>query len=291
MEATDLVPRPGSVTWRYAGDARLIATGAHSILLQVAHPTVGAGVTEHSGFRADPWGRLLRTLDYFYVMVYGGPEAAARMGNRIRDMHREIRGVRPDGRRYHALEPEAYAWVHATLADSLVRWHQLFGRAMEQHEIDQYYAEWRRCGELVGVLESDLPDNWPEFREYLEEMVEERLQRTAAVDEVLEALEHPADPRLPFPAETAWRLARTPANHHVALITGGLLRPALRELFGIEWSRGKQHQLRLMAAASRAATPLLPPTLRNIGPRYLHWRREAISRGDATTLSRDRVPA
>src|ERR1044072_1062701 len=79
-EAPALTPKPGSVTWRYAGDARLIATGAYAILLQVGHPAVGAGVSEHSEFRADPWGRLLRTLDYTYTMSYGGPVLATEMG-------------------------------------------------------------------------------------------------------------------------------------------------------------------------------------------------------------------
>src|SRR5262245_53611255 len=119
-EVPSLTPAPGSVVWRHAGDARLIWTGAYAILLQVAHPTVGAGVSQHSNFRADPWGRLLRTLDYSYVMVYGGPAAASEMGRRMREMHREIRGELPDGRAYHALEPDAFAWVHATLADSIV---------------------------------------------------------------------------------------------------------------------------------------------------------------------------
>src|SRR5262245_49817049 len=187
VEATDLAPRRGSVVWRYSGDARLIATGAHAILLQVAHPTVGAGVTEHSNFRADPWGRLLRTLDYSYVMVYGGPAAAAEMGRRLREMHREIRGDRSDGRPYHALEPEAFAWVHATLADSIVRGNELLARPLGDG-VERFWEEWRRYGRLIGVRDGDLPASWGQFQGYFEEMVEERLERTAAVDEVLESL-------------------------------------------------------------------------------------------------------
>ena len=38
-------------------------------------------------------------------------------------MHKRIKGVRPDGERYHALEPRPYAWVHATLAEAIVRAH------------------------------------------------------------------------------------------------------------------------------------------------------------------------
>src|SRR5436305_3979725 len=106
-----LVPAPDSITWQRAGDGRLLMAAGYALLLQVSHPTVGAGVSEHSNFRSDPWGRLLRTLDFTCTMVYGGPEAACEMGGRIRTMHGRIKGTRPDGRRYDALEPGAYAWV------------------------------------------------------------------------------------------------------------------------------------------------------------------------------------
>jgi len=272
MNTTALVPTPGSVSWRYAGDARLLSTGAYALLLQVAHPTVGAGVTEHSNFRADPWGRLLRTLDYSYAMTFGGPELAVATGRGIREMHKRIKGVKPDGERYHALEPEAYAWVHATLAHSIVRGHEVLGKPMADDEIELFYLEWRRSGELIGVRERDLPDCWEEFGPYFERMTSERLERTAAVDEVLDALKEPTRPDLRFLPPAAWRLARIPAAHHIDLVTAGLLGPDLRDRFGLRWSRAREQELRLLARASRATTPLLPRALRNVGPSYLRWR-------------------
>lgn len=269
---TDLVPIPGSVAWRYAGDVRLLASAAYALLLQVAHPTVGAGVTEHSNFRADPWGRLFRTLDYTYSMTYGGPELAAATGHGIREMHKRIKGVKPDGERYHALEPEAYAWVHATLAHSIVRGHRLLGRPMAPAEVGRFYLEWRRSGELIGVRERDLPPSWGDFGPYFERMTAERLERTAAVDEVIAALRDPTRPEIRFLPEAAWRLARIPATRQIDLVTGGLLGPELRERFGLRWSRAKERELRLLAGASRAATPLLPGVLRNVGPGYLRRR-------------------
>lgn len=285
-EIPALLPQPGSAVWRYAGDVRLIATGAYAILLQVAHPTVGAGVSEHSDFRADPWGRLLRTLDYSYVMTYGGPALAGEMGRRIREMHKSIRGTKPDGEAYHALEPEAYAWVHGTLAHSIVRGHELLGSPIPAAELEAFYAGWRRGGRLIGVRERDLPESWVEFGEYFDRMAATRLVRTAAVDEVLEALDSPARPELPFLPERAWRIARIPAAGQTALITAGLLSPSLRERFGIAWTPGRERRLRLLGAASRALTPLLPQTLRNVGPAYLRWRRDAIARGEAAAPSR-----
>ena len=80
-EADALAVGPSSVVWRYASDARGLITGAGvALLLQVAHPTVAAGVREHSDFERDPWGRLWRTLDFVNLFIYGGPEAAASTG-------------------------------------------------------------------------------------------------------------------------------------------------------------------------------------------------------------------
>src|SRR5207244_8667812 len=142
-EWASLTPDPSTITWRRAGDARLLLAAGYALLLQVSHPTVGAGVSEHSQFRRDPWGRLLRTLDYTYTMVYGGPRAAAEMGASIRRLHRRIRGVTPDGRSYHALEPRAYAWVHATLAEAIVRAHDRFARPLSIGERELLWAEGR----------------------------------------------------------------------------------------------------------------------------------------------------
>src|ERR687887_136609 len=129
-EASALAPRPDSLLWSYMGDARVMYAAGYALVLQVAHPTVAAGVREHSNYATDPWGRLLRTLDYTTTMAYGGPDAARAMGRRIREMHKHINGRKPTGERYFALEPEAFAWVHATLVASIVIGSERFARPM-----------------------------------------------------------------------------------------------------------------------------------------------------------------
>jgi len=286
-EIRRLVPSPGSAAWELAGDARLLVGAGYALLLQVSHPTVGAGVSEHSDFTADPWGRLVRTLDYAYAMTYGGPRLAGEIGRRVWEMHKRIRGVKPDGTRYHALEPEAYAWVHATLVEAIVSGHRRFGRRLRPDEVEELYADWRRSGRVVGVPEGELPESWAGFREYFDRMVRERLERTAAVQDVLATLTAPSAPPLPLLSESAWRMARLPAAHVSALATIGLLPPLLRERFGVGWSRGQERELRALSALSRAATPVLPPQLRNTGPGYLRLRRKALARGDVASAPPD----
>jgi uncharacterized protein (DUF2236 family) len=179
-EVAHLVPAPGSILWDYGADARLLATASYALMLQVAHPTVAAGVREHSDYARDPWGRLLRTLDYVYVMTYGGPGAAATTGRRLREMHKQIKGPAPDGRRYHALEPAPYAWVHATLVDGIVSGHARFGRPLSPTQVERLYREWLALGRVIGVRDGDLPDDWRGFRDYFDRMVAERLEERSA---------------------------------------------------------------------------------------------------------------
>jgi uncharacterized protein (DUF2236 family) len=283
-----LVPQPGSLTWARAGDARLLLAAGYALLLQVSHPVVGAGVSEHSQFRRDPWGRLLRTLDYSYTMVYGGPQAAGEMGRRIRAMHGRIHGRLPDGRRYHALQPQAYAWVHATLAEAIVRAHATFGTPLALEEREQFWREWRALGRLLGVGQDDLPSSWERFEAYFEQMVDEHLEHTQAATEVLAALARPAPPAPAALLRGLWSLGRLPVSHLLSVVTVGLLPAQLRARLAVPWSPGSERELRATAATLRAMTPFMPPLLANVGPRYLSMRAQAITGAAAPASSAGR---
>jgi uncharacterized protein (DUF2236 family) len=287
-EWPDLVPQPGSIAWARAGDARLLLAAGYALVLQVCHPVVGAGVSEHSQFRSDPWGRLLRTLDYSYTMVYGGPQAAGEMGRRIRSMHARIHGTLPNGRRYHALEPRAYAWVHATLAEAIVRAHATFGSPLAPAEREQFWREWRALGRLLGIGEADLPASWERFGPYFEEMLDSCLVPTPAAADVLAALARPAPPGAAALLRGLWALGRPPFSHLLGLLTVGLLAPRLRTRLAVPWSSGRERELRATAAALRGLTPLMPPVLANVGPRYLRLRAHAIACAAGTASSAGR---
>jgi len=282
--AAELIPPRDGITWRIAGDARIFGASGYALLLQVTHPSVGAGVSQHSNFKEDPWGRLLRTLDYTSSVVYGGPDLAWKVGRRVREMHKRIKGVRPDGERYHALAPNPYAWVHATLAESIVRAHNLFcWPALGPEETAKFWAEWRRMGRLIGVRYEDLPETWPGLLAYFDEMVETELEDTEAAQDVLASLLRPTAPPLPAMRDWVWRVVSWPSTKAGSLATLGMLPPTLRDRLRVEWSTARERRFRRMAAVTRRARPLMPPQARNFGPHYLRWRREAIARGDVAS--------
>ena len=279
-------PPRGSIAWRYASDARTMMGAGAALILQVAHPTVAAGVREHSNFQRDPWGRLLRTLDFTNLLLYGGPEAARVTGERLREMHKRIKGVAPDGTRYHALEPEAYAWVHATLAWVIVDAHRTFGRRMRADQREQFWAEWRALGGLLRVRERDLPATWAEFSSYVDHMVDERLSDNDVVQTVLRTLSAPSEPPAPWLPDAAWKVLRLPAARTLELSTAALLPARLRERVGLRLSERDRIELALLGGVSRRATPVMPAGLRRTGPGYLRARHEAIARDHGFDVAR-----
>ena len=265
---------PGSLVWQLGGDWTVLLGGGRALLLQVAHPTVAAGVEQHSNFRANPWKRLTGTLDLYLAVVFGGEEGARRAGSDLRALHRDIKGVDAEGRRYHALDPEAFAWVHATLVDSAVQMIERFQRPLTPAERQRYYAEMASVGALYGLRSQDLPSEWSSFQLYLDEMTRRRLRDSATVRDVLASVMRPVRPPvLPVP-DAAWRAASWPGAALARLVTIGTLPPALRELLGLRWSEGQQRALEGGQQLIRRLRPLVPERARLMPPAYEARRRE-----------------
>lgn len=279
-EIERLCPGPGSYTWEWADDVRLFAASGYALMLQVAHPTVGAGVHEFSNFRAEPFDRLFRTLDFVNGMAFGGPQIAPGIGRRVREIHKQIRGVDWRGEPYNSLEPKAYAWVHATLFYAGFRARELFVGSPRRELLEGAYDEWRGLGRLVGVRWRDLPESVDEFYEYCDEMIANEIGWTPATDEVLETMAE--RPVAPFPVlrSRLGRAALFPAHRALSLATIGLMTPELRDRLGVSWSQAKEAELRSIAAAARMAGRVSNRPFTNFGPRYLKYRRKAIARGD-----------
>jgi uncharacterized protein (DUF2236 family) len=276
-ELGSLLVGPSSVTWRFASDIRLYLVMLYPLLLQVAHPTVGAGVRDYSDFEQRPWDRLLRTLDWVTLLVYGGEDAVA-AGRQLRALHKGFQGAREDGQPYYALEPHAYAWVHATLIESYVAGHAQFGRPMTRKQTERFYREYRGLGRLVGVRSGDLPPDWESFRRYFDEMTAGELVRTEAVGRVIRSVRHPAAPPLPVP-KPIWRVSSLPAQRSLWLGGIGLMGPASRARLGIGWSWRDERAYQALGRLTRAMTPALPLRLQIMGPGQLRMRRRAIAHG------------
>jgi uncharacterized protein (DUF2236 family) len=177
---------PDSVTWRVHADPILWIAGLRALLLQAVHPAAMAGVLQHSDFRSDPWGRLLRTADYVGVVTFGSNDEVARIGARVRGIHRKVRGTdEATSITYRADDPHLLRWVHCCEVESFVSTYQRATGALSAEEIDAYYAEQTRAAAVVGLDPADVPGSAAEVADYFASMrsetaVDRRARRVAS---------------------------------------------------------------------------------------------------------------
>ncbi|MBJ7520148.1 MAG: DUF2236 domain-containing protein [Solirubrobacteraceae bacterium] len=259
---------PDSVTWRVFGDLTYVLGASRRLLMDVAHPTIAAGVREFSVFQTDPWGRGERTLAMILGVVYGHEDALA-TAQRLREGHQAFRGTTPDGARWSALEPEAFHWVHASIVDGVWTQQRLLGRGWAPREVERFYDEMREVGRLYGVRDRDMPTSWPRFRSWFDEVVADGLERSDMTDAVLHVAAHPTPPPVPILRHRpVWALPGWAGGRLNLLITGGLLPAVLRERLGVRWTPAHQHAFAANAAVLRATVSRLPARLRLLPDAY-----------------------
>ena len=221
-----------------------ILGGGPSVLLQMAHPLVAAGVVEHSDYRRDLWRRLFRTVGALYLIAFGTKAEAERAGEAVQSVHAHVRGTTttrlgrfPAGTPYSAADPELMLWVHATLVEaSLTVYHRLV-HELSADDQERYYREMALVARLFGTPTDVLPRSLAAFRDYFREQVEsETIAVTAPARDVASVI---LEARLPVPLRVL-----VPAHR---LSTAGLLTPRLRAEYGLSWSA--LHELALDLAA------------------------------------------
>ncbi|WP_369275828.1 oxygenase MpaB family protein [Streptomyces sp. R11] len=255
------IPGPGSMTWENMGRLAMLSLGARALVLQTAHPIVGAGVQEHSDFRTDLLPRLARTLTSMQRIVYGTPTEALAEARRVRTLHHTIRGTDRHGRRYHALEPEAYAWVHATLFESVVTFGHVCGAPLTADAQARLYTEWRAVGRMLGLSEYDLPPTAESFRTYFDNTVANRLEVNPVVRDLLGPALLNVSPPAPIPA-ALWKAIWPPLGRRAVQLTISTLPPAYLQRLSISLTDRDKRSSRRFFACTAVVDRLLPDRYR-----------------------------
>lgn len=183
---------PASVAWRISGDLSSPVAGLRSLMIQALHPLAMAGVDQHSGWRADPVGRLAATSAYLAIITFGERGAAERAAARVRRIHETVKGVdTATGRPYSASDPALLLWVHAALVDSNVAARGLFGTPLSDDDADSYIEEMVVAAELVGVSAELVPDSRAALAAYLHSVRPQLLCTPAAKESMAFLLDPP----------------------------------------------------------------------------------------------------
>ena len=238
-----------SIAWRVNAEPLVFTGGGRALLMQVAHPGVGAGVEQHSTYASDPWGRLFRTVDIMMKLSFGTPEESARQQRVLHAMHRKVKGTTDSGEPYSAFDSDLQVWVWATLVDTALMVYEMVQGRLPTAERERYYQESKLTAVGCGVAKDECPTTLADFEDYMDRVVAEKLRVTDSARRVAKAA---MVPPVPLPDPLLGVLTRS--NQ---LVTVGLMPASLREQFGYEWDDARQRrldrQMRLMGGLSRVS--------------------------------------
>jgi uncharacterized protein (DUF2236 family) len=236
-----------SITRRVNRENVLILGGGRALLMQLAHPSVAAGVDDHSDFRTHPVRRLRRTIRMTMAIVFGDQDTAQAAARAVNSVHARVKG---DG--YHALDPELLLWVHATLVDSALVTYATFVQPLSERERDEFYQESKLLGELLRIPREAFPKRIDDFDRYVSRMIESGA--VAVTDRARDLGRLVLRPRL--------RLLPGPAMIPFEIVTAGLLPRTLREQYGLAWGAGQRRAFRVAVATVPRVVRLTPAVLR-----------------------------
>lgn len=235
-----------------AREGALLAGGTRAILLQVAHPGVGRGVSDHSDFTHRVVDRLRATLTYIYCLAFGSPEEKQVICERVTAVHRKVNGPG-----YTALNPELQLWVAATLYDTATRLYDRWLGPLDDATAAAAYRQYRILGTALQMPEDLWPANPSAFNGYWNHMLDV-IEVTDGTRAICQDLFYPK--HIPL-----WLRVGMPLNR---LVTAGLLPPRIREAYGLEWDARRQRRFDLFSATVRAVYPHVPVSIRQLPKTY-----------------------
>jgi len=238
---------PESVAWRLHADPAMLAGGLRALLIQALEPRAMAGVVDHSGYQADPWGRLRRTTEFVYQTTYGDTETALDACAKVRRVHERVRGFdEVSGRPYSASDPDLVLWIHAVEVHSFVAAYRAYAGRLSDEDADRYVAEMVRVAELVELPPGMAPRSMGELREYLRGV--EGLAITPGARDGMRMI---FAPPMPLAFRPLWLV---PATATLAILPG-----FARRMYGLPWFPPATLGVRAnVFALTRAMNVLLP---------------------------------
>jgi uncharacterized protein (DUF2236 family) len=255
---------PDSEAWTLSREATLLlGAGPRALLLQIAHPSVAAGVADHSNFREDPWRRLDGTLRSFLTILYGSTAAARAEVRRLNELHRGITGPG-----YRARDPELSLWVHATLIESTISVYGAWLEPLSRQRQLRFYEESKPLGRAFGIPDTLLPADLDAFEAYYANMLgpDGPVHPTPVARELAQAILRPPLAPLVKLAPPAVGRALRPVLGLVPVQTYawtlwpsvGLLPERVRAEYGLAWGPVQETLSAWLVAGWQAWRPLIP---------------------------------
>ena len=254
----------GSVADRFERimGTRLLGLFAPALFDEMMLPMVSASLVDTARIRDNPYGRARRTAASDQLAFLAASAHRREEMQRLVRLHRDIKGVTPDGVRYSGLNPEAWNWNLI----SIFFMHRGAFIALTGERLDDAddQALWDRYRALTADLQMpgrarELPTTYAQLCAYYDHVAAEKLTHTEALDIVMAATLHPRRPAH-MPAITAPLYSLLgPIFGHIAAILGfGIMHPRVRDLVPMPWTRRHDIEFLVFSRLLRGAYRRLP---------------------------------
>jgi uncharacterized protein (DUF2236 family) len=253
---------PGSMTWRIHGHPAMLIGGLRSLLVQALHPLAMAGVAQHSNYKENPWGRLMRTTDYVMTTTYGDTAAAEEAVARVKAVHERVKGVdEVTGLPYSANDPKLLLWVHCAEVDAFLAAYRAYGPRVAREDADLYVAEMAQVAELFDIPAEVIPRSEAELADYMDSM---ELAGTPAAKDAMRFILLPPVPwpggRLPeVPGKRLLLIPGRAGYSLYSLATIAILPKRVRREYRLPWMPVTPFLKGSVFAMSRTMRLLFPP--------------------------------
>ncbi|WP_069164303.1 oxygenase MpaB family protein [Nocardia altamirensis] len=274
---------------RFSGSV-FVALFAGALFDQTMLPEVSAALEDTGRFRkTEAFGRAIRSAASEQLAFAGDDTDRRAEMDRLKRLHRDVKGVGYNGVRYSALNPQSWNWIMiSTFFMHLRGYEAMIGERLSDAD---HQAVWDRYREMVEQLQlpgrSRLVESYPELCAYYDRMVSEKLESNVTLENVVGLLRRPPRPDfLPRVTAPAWELAAPVAGHVAAVLGFGIMHPGVRSLTGMRWTARHDFEFAALTKVLGLTYRLLPSVVTDT-PLVRNRRRYAklVERYQAVGLS------
>lgn len=220
---------PDSAIWEITKESRLLLVSLTTLLLQIAHPKVGAALADHSTIQDEYSHRMRETYDIADTIIFGDAASAIRATVIVRRIHERVRGETEEnignvdaGEPYYANDPELMLWVWAAFVDQILAGYETYIAALPITKKRQFYREIKLFGQLVGIPPQAFPETVTEFRSYYQTTIDKEIAVGTAGATVTDAI-----------------LVQLPSPLLGEFFAAATMPDPVRDEYGLPWGSGR----------------------------------------------------
>lgn len=266
--------------FRWFSGTALVGLFASAYIDQGMSQDVSDATWATGRYENQPVERNMRTMAAGQLVMWGDDQVNARHLDRIKTLHRDVRGKGRDGRPYSAYSPRAWNLVYLSM---FLLYHNSYtpitGDPLSAEDNEIFYRLfWDKMGSLsLEGKSSALPRSYADAMAFYEDLIDNELQDTYMLELGRSLFASPPMPDgFPWLLRPLWPVISRVAGE-VAITCGmGISRPAVREIFGFPFTRARRIRFAVICWILPVIYRRLPKRLQMVPLAYNRWQYEKL---------------